>query len=171
MVKFIIRIQASIRRYLALREFKRMRLRKDKMDISRKKLVYSFIKRGVINTEKGQKFEKYFIVQLYKVTAEVEEKDKLNASKSTLKEGYDLVATQCQKMNVMDKKTAHYDHLRLPHNNIALLKYYLDQATVIEVHPESFNMQKLSLLRCKIHLFSEFTINTIEELEPSMLVE
>jgi hypothetical protein len=117
-----------------------MRQRKHKMDISRKRLVYKFIKRGVINTDESLKFEKYFYVKLYKMTTEVSEKNNLNVSKSTLQEGYDLVATQCEKMKVMDKKTTHYNHLRLPHNNIALLKYYLDQATVIEIDPQSFNM-------------------------------
>ena len=57
----------------------------------------------------------------------------------------------------MDESVVCYGDIRLP-EDAAILRYYMDQATVLLINPKSATpkIESLKLLRLKVKLFTEF---------------
>jgi len=55
----------------------------------------------------------------------------------------------------MDEQAMAYQNIRLPEDP-AILRYYMDQATVLTVDRKTGKIDSLKLLRLKVKLFTEF---------------
>lgn len=71
---------------------------------------------------------------------------------------YTLCAYNTKKSRDIDYWVTPYKNIRLPEDP-TILRYFMEQAVIIKVEPNTFKITHLSLHRMKIKLYNEFSMH------------